>query len=93
MRLKGTEEVGGAAAHVVEATTPSGLRATLYFDARTGLLVRRDKTFFEDFREVDGVKVPFRVRDDFSVITYSEVRHDDAVEDARFAEEKDCFTR
>ncbi|HEX8337569.1 MAG TPA: S41 family peptidase [Pyrinomonadaceae bacterium] len=93
MRLRGREEVGGAEAHVVEATTPAGARTTLYFDARTGLLVRRDKTFFEDFREVDGVKVPFRVRDDFSVITYSEVRHNAAVEDARFAEEKDCFTR
>lgn len=93
MRLKGKEEVGGAEAHVVEVTTAAGARATLYFDARTGLLVRRDKTYFEDFREVDGVKVPFRVRDDFAVITYSEVRHNVAVEDARFAEEKDCFTR
>lgn len=93
MRLKGREEVGGAEAHVVEATTPSGLRATLYFDARTGLLVRRDRTHFEDFREVDGRLLPFRVRDDFTVITYGEVTHNAAVEDARFAEEKDCFTR
>ena len=93
MRLKGTEEVGGAEAHVVEATTPSGARSTLYFDARTGLLVRRDRTYFEDFREVDGRLLPFRVRDDFSVITYGEVRHNAAVEDARFVEEMDCFTR
>jgi hypothetical protein len=93
MRLKGTEEVAGSEAHVVEATNGSGARATLYFDARTGLLVRRDKTYFEDFREVDGRLLPFRVRDDFAVITYSEVRHNAAVEDARFAEEKDCFTR
>lgn len=93
MKLKGTEEVAGSEAHVVEATNGSGARTTLYFDARTGLLVRRDKTYFEDFREVDGVKLPFRVRDDFAVITYSEVKHNAAVEDARFAEEKDCFTR
>jgi hypothetical protein len=93
MRLKGKEEVGGAEAHVVEAKTPSGARTTLYFDARTGLLVRRDRTYFEDFREVDGRLLPFKVRDDFAVITYSEVRHNAAVEDARFAEEKDCFTR
>ena len=45
------------------------------------------------FREVDGVRLPFRVRDDFAVITYDEVKHNAAVEDARFAEEKDCFTR
>jgi carboxyl-terminal processing protease len=93
MRLKGQEEVGGAEAHVVEATTRAGARTTLYFDARTGLLVRRDRTYFEDFREVDGRLLPFRVRDDFAVITYTEVRHNAALDDARFAEEKDCFTR
>lgn len=93
MKLKGTEEVAGSEAHVVEASTRSGARTTLYFDARTGLLVRRDKTYFEDFREVDGVQLPFRVRDDFAVITYSEVKHNAAVDDARFVEEKNCFTR
>ncbi|MFL6333227.1 MAG: S41 family peptidase [Pyrinomonadaceae bacterium] len=93
MRLKGQEEVGGAEANVVEAKASTGARTTLYFDARTGLLVRRDRTYFEDFREVDGRLLPFRVRDDFAVITYSEVKHNAAVEDARFAEEKNCFTR
>jgi carboxyl-terminal processing protease len=93
MRLKGQEEVGGGAADVVEATNASGARTMLYFDARTGLLVRRDRTYFEDFREVDGRLLPFKVRDDFSVITYTEVGHNAALEDARFAEEKDCFTR
>jgi len=93
MRLSGREEVGGALAYVVEATGASGARSTLYFDARTGLLVRRDRTYFEDFREVDGRLVPFKVRDDYSVITYGEVKYNVAVEDARFAEEKDCFTR
>ncbi len=93
MRLKGMEEVGGASAHVVEASTLSGGRTTLYFDAKTGLLVRRDKTYFEDFREVDGHMLPFKIRDDFATITYSEVKHNAAVDDARFAEAKDCFTR
>lgn len=93
MRLKGQEEVGGAEAHVVEGVDAAGARTTLYFDAKTGLLVRRDRTYFEDFREVDGRLLPFRVRDDFAVTTFSEVKHNAAVEDARFAEEKDCFTR
>ncbi len=93
MSLKGKEEVGGAEAFVVEATAGGGATVRLYFDARTGLLVRRDKTYFEDFREVDGLKLPFRVRDEFSVITFSEVRHNLPVEDARFAEEKNCFTQ
>ncbi|HEX8500927.1 MAG TPA: S41 family peptidase [Pyrinomonadaceae bacterium] len=93
MALKGREEVGGAEAFVVEATTAEGATVRLYFDARTGLLVRRGHTFYEDFREVDGVKLPFRIRDDFSVITLGEVKHNVALEDARFAEEKNCFTQ
>ena len=93
MSLKGREEVGGAPAFVVEARDEAGAAVTLYFDAQTGLLVRRDKTYFEDFREVDGVRLPFRVRDEFSTITFGEVRHNVALEDARFVEEKNCFTQ
>lgn len=93
MRLSGKEEVGGAEAFVVEATQAEGATVRLYFDARTGLLVRRDKTYFEDYREVDGVKLPFRIRDDFSVITLGEVKHNLPLDDARFAEEKNCFTQ
>ncbi|HEX7957747.1 MAG TPA: hypothetical protein VF508_12425, partial [Pyrinomonadaceae bacterium] len=83
----------GAEAFVVEATPAGGAPVRLYFDARTGLLVRRDRTYFEDFREVDGVRLPFRIRDDFAVITLEEVRHGQPLEDARFVEEKNCFTR
>jgi carboxyl-terminal processing protease len=93
MTLKGKEEVGGAEAFLVEATPAAGPVVRLYFDARTGLLVRRDRTYFEDFREVDGVKLPFRIRDDFAVMTLEEVRHNQPLEDARFVEEKNCFTQ
>ena len=93
MRLKGSEEVAGAEALLVEATTAEGATVRLYFDTRTGLLVRRDQTYFEDFREVDGLKLPFRVRDDLSVITFSEVKHNLTLDDARFVEEKNCFTQ
>jgi hypothetical protein len=93
LTLKGKEEVGGAEALLVEATTAEGATVRLYFDARTGLLVRRDQTYFEDFREVDGLKLPFRIRDDFSVITFGEIRHNLTLDDARFVEEKNCFTQ
>ncbi|HJQ33952.1 MAG TPA: S41 family peptidase [Pyrinomonadaceae bacterium] len=93
MTLKGKEEVGGAEAFVVTATPADGPAVTLYFDAQTGLLLRRDRTYFEDYREVDGVKLPFRIRDDFSTITLTEVKHNLPLEDARFAEEKNCFTQ
>ncbi|HEX8281893.1 MAG TPA: S41 family peptidase [Pyrinomonadaceae bacterium] len=93
MKPGGKEEVGGAEALVVEATTRGGATVRLYFDARTGLLVRRDKTYYEDFREVDGVKLPFRIRDEFATITLSEVKHNLPLDNARFVEEKNCFTQ
>ena len=93
MTLKGREKVGGSDAFVVEATPAEGHATRLYFDTQTGLLLRKDKTYFEDYREVDGVKLPFRERDDFSVIRLTEVKHNLPVDDARFAEEKNCFTQ
>ncbi|MDT5295896.1 MAG: hypothetical protein QOJ76_2776 [Acidobacteriota bacterium] len=94
MVLRGRLDIGGGVeAYVVEATPAEGSPVMLFFDAQTGLLVRRDKTFFEDFREVDGVRLPFKIRDDFSVITLTEIKHNLPVDDARFAEEKNCFTQ
>lgn len=93
MTLRGTEETGGARLYVVEAETAAGLPATLYFDAKTGLLVRRDHIYFEDYREVDGIKLPFTIRGDFSVVHLTEVKHNLPIDDARFVEEKNCFTQ
>jgi carboxyl-terminal processing protease len=93
MTLKVRPDTGDANAYVVEATPADGSPVMLFFDARTGLLVRRDKTFFEDFREVDGVRLPFKIRDDYSLITLTEVKHNLPVDDARFIEEKNCFTQ
>ena len=42
---------------------------------------------------MDGVKLPFRIRDDFSTMTLTEVKHNVPLEDARFIEEKNCFTQ
>jgi len=93
MTLAGREKVGGADAHVVVATPASGLPARLYFDAQTGLLVRKDDTYFEDYREVDGLRLPFLTRGPNFVITLNEVRHNLPLDDARFVELKDCFTQ
>lgn len=93
MTLKGREKIGDAEVFVVEARPAAGHPATLYFDAGTGLLVRRDRTYFEDYREVDGVRLPFRMRDEFAVTTLTEIAHNVAVDDARLTEEKNCFTQ
>jgi len=58
----------------------------LYFDAETGLLVRRttstttpvgtipEQVDFSDYRDVDGMKVPFTIRVSTVDPTYSVVR-------------------
>lgn len=93
MTLKGTELVGDVQARVVEATPARGPSSLLYFDALTGLLLRRDDTYFEDYREVDGLLLPFTIRTPNSRITLSEVMHNAPLADERFSEQKDCLTR
>lgn len=104
IELKGTEKIGASDAYVIVATPDNLPPETFYFDAQSGLLVRQDatlitpegktptKSFFEDVREVDGVKIPFRVRTMLPqfevVVTTTEVKHNVAVEDAMFDKPK-----
>jgi len=74
LTLIGKANIGDREAYVIEATPLSGNPEKLYFDARTGLLVRRYmesetilgmfplQTDYEDYREVDGIKQPFLIR-------------------------------
>ena len=74
MRVLSKERVGGRDAYVVGATSRDDSRERLYFDAETGLLIRRYVTYrtafggipevtdFNDYREVDGIKLPFTIR-------------------------------
>jgi photosynthetic reaction center cytochrome c subunit len=96
----GRETLGGRETYVVGAPAPDGGGEKLYFDAQTGLLVRRYVEFktalgptpvrvdYEDYREVDGVKLPFRLR--WSNPRYSwgrkveEIKHNVPVDDAKF---------
>lgn len=94
MSFKGTEKIGDAEAYVVEATPARGLfPSRLYFDAQSGLLLRQDTISFEDYREVDGVRLPFRIRSALVTITLKEIRHNVPLDDSVFAEREDCFTR
>ncbi|MCI0486830.1 MAG: c-type cytochrome [Blastocatellia bacterium] len=70
----GTEKIGDREAHMLRMTTRDRKRVQFYFDAQTGLLLRRviltptilganpEQTDFEDYREVAGVKIPFTIR-------------------------------
>lgn len=100
MTVKGKESVSGHDAYVIVATPAGGTAETMYFDADSGLLVRLqgegegpngpvsiDSTF-EDYRDVDGVKVPFLMHESFGdfafVIKLTEVKQNVPVDDTKF---------
>jgi hypothetical protein len=67
----GVEDIDGRPAHKIIATPVDGRPETLFFDPESGLLLRLDltldnamgsfpiRTRFDDYREVDGLVVPF----------------------------------
>jgi len=99
--VKGIEAVAGADAYRVEATTADGDVEQLYFDKLTSLLVRKDEAtvtpqgvlpvqiYFEDYREVDGIKIPFggRITNPSIgniVMKLNEVKHNVEISDSKF---------
>jgi hypothetical protein len=97
----GKEKVGASDTYVIEATPPEGGPEKLYFDTLTGLLVRTDsinrspqgeipaEAYIEDYKEINGVKIPVTLRQVTSVLT-STIRFADAkpnveVEQTRFS--------
>jgi len=79
----------------------NGRPRLFYFDSRTGLLLRTeewdangkitDAVEYDDYREVDGVKVPFIryiVQDAHFTIKLTEVKHNVPIDDAVFAKPK-----
>jgi hypothetical protein len=102
MRVAGRRKVGERDAIVVVDRPSEGISRRYFFDAQTGLLLRittltdtmlnalPEQTDFEDYRDVDGVKLPFVVRvstidtyDSFTR-TITEVTHNVPVDDKRF---------
>jgi hypothetical protein len=100
LRLVGIEKVGERPAYLLDAATAEGNPEKLAFDVESGLLLKRVtqresplgklviETFYEDYREVDGVKIPFLTRRvtsaASSTLTYEEVKHNLPVEDKIF---------
>jgi hypothetical protein len=99
--VKGKERVSGQDTYVVEATADDGAVEKWYFAAQTGLLIRMDtpyssddgtsflQTVFEDYRDVDGVKIPFVWRQtspDFDYfIKFTEIQNNVPIDDSKFA--------
>jgi len=96
------DKIDGRDVFVVTGVRPDKKRERLFFDGESGLLVRRivytetpiglvpDQTDFEDYRDVDGVKVPFTIKSyavggfSTAVRKLTEVKFNAPVEDSRF---------
>ncbi len=102
MRFGGRTKIGEREAIVLRDAPAPGVTERLFFDHETGLLLRRmtltdtvlnpipEQIDYEDYRDVDGIKVPFTIRisniDTFfsSTRKFTEIKHNVAVDDARF---------
>jgi hypothetical protein len=85
---------------VVQGTGPRGLLVTLYFDKQSGLLLRElrygispigripTQIDFADYRDVNGIKLPFRITyawlDGRDSIVLSEIKTNVPVDEAKF---------
>src|SRR5262245_16541479 len=99
MALMSQAPVGDHTVYCIEATPSEGSSEKWFFEAQTGLLIRKEfisesavngkvpvVTSFEDYREVDGVKLPFTVRMPSQKYTFkvNRIWHNLSIEDAKF---------
>ena len=101
MRLDGKAKLNGRDVYVVAGEPVKGPTEKLFFDTDSGLLLRWDmvrrnpqrgnifvKVHLEDYREVDGVKVPFIVRYAFEsfdlTLKVDVLKHNIPIDDALF---------
>jgi photosynthetic reaction center cytochrome c subunit len=109
MEVKGREQIGDKEAYVVEGTYADTAleknlfgvkRGRLYFDTKSGLLLRRtleldtalgrlpEQTDFDDYRAVEGVMVPFTIitsRPPFTnIMKFTEITVNTPLDDAKF---------
>ncbi len=98
IELKGKEKIGAREAYRLEAPR-NGNPRRWYFDTESGLLSRIEtrnqegnlisREDYEDYRAVDGIKLPFTTRqldrDQIEIlIKYSEIKHNVSIDDAKF---------
>jgi carboxyl-terminal processing protease len=99
MRFERKDKVGSEDCLVLVQKVGDIAVQQLYFSVVTGLLMRQNDTYLEDYRQVDGVKIPFvaRQEDTFgresTVVRLKEVKHNVPIDEKKFTEPADCFTK
>jgi hypothetical protein len=100
-KVKGVERVGERDAYVIIATVIGSSPVTHFFDKETGLLLRTDyeqegpqgtklplQVFFDDYRDIDGIKLAFfsrTVNPGFTIeMRFYQAKHNLEVDDKKF---------
>jgi Photosynthetic reaction centre cytochrome C subunit. len=107
LRPGGPEQVNGVDCVVLNGTAPGKPSARLWFDPKTGLLARMlfladspvgrvpTQVDFSDYRDVDGVKMPFRWTTSGmtrrSTIQLTDIQSNSPIDDAKFAKPADAI--
>jgi zinc protease len=100
LAVKEKGKVGDQEALVIEATPAEGAPEKFYFSVSSGLLLRQDaerstpqgkalvETYFDDYRDVAGVKMPFLIRQNMPTVNLevkvAEVKTNEPIDDAIF---------
>lgn len=102
LKITAKEKVGDREAFVLESEAGKTDITRLFFDVQTGLLLRRqtisknilapipEQVDYEDYRDVDGVKLPFTVRQSFVdpwigwTQKFTEIKQNIPIESAKF---------
>jgi FimV-like protein len=101
VRLLGRVKIGFRTSYLVEAKPASGDVDKFYFEVESGMLIRWDgvrsnwrergvvEVYYDDWREVDGIKIPFQVTRSsphFTIaFTVDEVKLNVAIDDSIFS--------
>ena len=102
-RVSGRDQIDDRNLYVINAVRLDNKSERLYFDVDTGLLRRRisytrtliatipQQTDYEDYREVEGLKLPFTIRISFVDLgsrpitrKFTEIKFDVAVDESKF---------
>lgn len=103
-KLEGLEEMDGNKVYRIAWTLPSGFTWYEYFDPETGLKVKEVEpistsqgeltrtTIYSDYREINGIKVPFQINQSTGPrtlsLTVSSVKFNSGVNEEKFTIEK-----
>jgi hypothetical protein len=97
-RFEGKEKVNDRECFVLKRTIGDEVIERYYFDVLTGLLVRQNDLYLDDYRVVDGVKLAFVARTESArggatVVRMKDIKFNVKIDEAMFAERADCFSR